>query len=111
MLSLHHLEGGTFTLIRHQLSRCYTSPLFPQLTLVSRERVARLDSVTLDIATIPYLIASIISLPYLPSLIAIPYLLFCSAKPAIATISQSMKSILYSSFSHCKLLPNPEDQH
>ena len=52
MLSLHHLEGGTFTLIRHQLSRCYTSPLFPQLTLVSRERVARPNSVILDIGAV-----------------------------------------------------------
>ena len=67
-------------------------------------RHERPGTVALDTDTISYLIASPISLPYLPPSIAFPYLFVCAAPrdlyAAIATTCQPSNPSLCKDFSH-----------
>lgn len=44
MLSLHHWEGGTFTLIEISVIKVLNLSSIPQTKLVSEERIARPDN-------------------------------------------------------------------
>ena len=63
-----------------------------------------LNSVALDTDTISYLIAPIISLPYLSPPIGFPYLLLCSAPrdlyAAITTTRPLSNPLIYKNYSH-----------